>query len=276
MHDRFSVTGLAASSTYRATDGAAYEWFLGRWTQRLAPAFRDFARLPPTGAALEVGCGTGSLALALAETRGQPVSAIDIAEPYIAYARARPGADRVAFEQGDACHLRFADGSFAGCLTQLVLNFVPDAFAAVSEMKRVTVRHGVVAGTIWDFRGGLVYQRIFWDSAAGIDPSAAGTRDKLFSHPLAQASGLLDLWQKAGLADIELGSLTIRMDYASFADYWDPLLTGQGPVGNYVQGLAPALCERVKAQVEAAYLSGAPNGPRSMTATAWAVRGTVP
>ncbi len=270
------MTSLAASSTYRATDGAAYERFLGRWTQRLAPVFRDFARLPPSGAALEVGCGTGSLALALAEKRGQPVSAIDIAEPYIAYAKARPGADRVAFEQGDACHLRFADGSFAGCLTQLVLNFVPDALAAVSEMKRVTVRHGVVAGAIWDFRGGLVYQRIFWDSAAGIDPAAAATRDKLFSHPLAQASGLLDLWQKAGLADIELGSLTIRMDYANFADYWDPLLTGQGPVGSYAQGLAPALRERIMAQVQAAYLSGAPDGPRSLTATAWAVRGTVP
>ena len=79
----------------------------------------------------------------------------------------------------------------------------------------------------------------------------------------------------AELTEIELGSLTIRMDYAEFDDYWDPLLTGQGPVGSYVQGLNPDLRERVKAQVKTAYLSGAPDGPRSLTATAWAVRGIV-
>ena len=270
-----SAPSKQPSSTYRATDGAAYERFLGRWTQRLAPLFCEFARLPVAGRALEVGCGTGSLALALAALRGEPVNAIDIAEPYIAYARQRAGSAHVDFAVGDACDLRFADGSFAGALTQLVLNFVPDALRAVREMKRVCEKKGVVAGAIWDFRGGLVYQRIFWDSAAAIDPAAAAARDRLFSHPLAQASGLLDLWQEAGLIETELGSLTIRMDYADFADYWDPLLAGQGPVGTYVQGLTDNLRERVKAQVEKAYLSGARDGPRSLTATAWAVRGIV-
>jgi len=36
-------------SGYRATDGAAYERFLSRWTARLAEAFCDFARLAPDG-----------------------------------------------------------------------------------------------------------------------------------------------------------------------------------------------------------------------------------
>ncbi len=265
----------APSSTYRATDGAGYERFLGRWTQRLAVPFCNFARLPPDGAVLEVGCGTGSLSLALAALHNGPVTGIDIAEPYIAFARSRPGGGRALFETGDACHLRFAAASFAGCLSQLVLNFIPDAAAAVGEMKRVTRPGGVVAGAIWDFRGGLVYQRIFWDSAAAIDPEAARTRDRIFSHPLAQSAGLLELWRGAGLADTELGSLTIRMDYADFGDYWDPLMAGQGPVGSYVQNLDPALRDRVRSQVRAAYLSGAPDGPRSLTATAWAVRGVV-
>ena len=48
---------------------------------------------------------------------------------------------------------------------------------------------------------------------------------------------LASLWQASGLRDIEDGSLTIRMDYASFADYWEPLLGGQGPFGSYVAGL---------------------------------------
>ena len=260
---------------YRATDGAAYERFLGRWTARLADAFCDFARLPPTGRALDVGCGTGSLALAMAARRKDPVAAIDLAEPYVAFARGRAGAERIAFEIGDVRRLPFADGSFAGALAQLVLNFVGDPRAVAAEMRRVTRPGGVLGAAVWDFRGGLVYQRLFWDTAAGIDPGAAPARDRLFSHPLAEPDGLAELWRGAGLAEVETGSLTIRMEYLSFDDYWDPLLLGQGPVGTYVQGLTPELKGMVKERVRGAYLSGSPDGPRSLTATAWAVRGIV-
>ena len=65
------------------------------------------------------------------------------------------------------------------------------------------------------------------------------------------------------------------MEYASFEDYWKPLFGGQGPVGTYLVGLAPDTRSRIEAAVRAAYLSGAPDGPRSMTATAWAARGDV-
>jgi hypothetical protein len=134
----------------------------------------------------------------------------------------------------------------------------------------------VLVGAVWDFRGGLTYQRLFWDTAAGLDPGAAAARDRLFSGALALPDGLADLFARAGLADIERASLTIRMDYASFEDYWRPLLGGQGPVGSYATKLAPELRARIEAAVRGAYLSGAPDGPRSMTATAWAVRGRVP
>ena len=80
------------SSTYRASDGAAYERFLGRWSRVLARPFAEFARLPEDGAILDVGCGTGSLTLSLAERRRGRVGGIDIAAPYIAFARSRQGA----------------------------------------------------------------------------------------------------------------------------------------------------------------------------------------
>ena len=66
------------------------------------------------------------------------------------------------------------------------------------------------------------------------------------------------------------------MEHADFADYWEPLLGGQGPVGTYVDRLTPAVRDRMQEAVRLAYLSGAPDGPRSLTATAWAVRGVVP
>jgi len=65
------------------------------------------------------------------------------------------------------------------------------------------------------------------------------------------------------------------MDYASFDDYWQPLLGGQGPVGAYATSLPADRQTLVRERVRLAYLAGSPDGPRSMTATAWAVRGRV-
>jgi len=65
------------------------------------------------------------------------------------------------------------------------------------------------------------------------------------------------------------------MDYANFDDYWKPLCGGQGPVGTYLASLAPDLRARIEEAVAWAYRSGAPDGPRSLAATAWAVRGEV-
>src|ERR1700737_4492107 len=80
----------AGGSAYHATDGASYEVFLGRWTRRLAEPLLDFAGFTIAGPVLDVGCGTGSLAYAMAARwPGHSVVGIDIAPPYIAFARSR-------------------------------------------------------------------------------------------------------------------------------------------------------------------------------------------
>jgi SAM-dependent methyltransferase len=261
---------MTQASAYSASDGAAYQLFLGRWTRALGDKMVEFARFPD-GPLLDIGCGTGSLAAAMA--RRGPAIGIDIAVPYVAYASEHAAGPR--FVAGEASLLPFADGAVAGAAAQLVLNFVGDPVAAVREMRRVTRWGGVIGASVWDFRGGLVFQRMLWDTAAGIDPNAAAVRDRLFSAPLALPDGLPALFARAGIERVETASLTIRMEYASFADYWEPLLGGQGPVGTYAASLAPELRARVEAAVRAAYLSGAPDGPRSLTASAWAVRAQI-
>jgi SAM-dependent methyltransferase len=266
----------APASSYGASDGAAYERFLGRWTRLLATPLLDFAA-QPEGALLDVGCGTGSLAFAMKDRwPARRVAGVDIARPYIDYALAAAGDNAPEFQVADAAALPFADGDFALAASQLVLSFVGDPDGAVAQMRRVVRPGGVIVAAVWDFRGGLVFQRMLWDTAAGVDAAAGAARDRLFSHALSLPDGLVNLFVRAGLSEVHRSSLTIRMEYANFDDYWTPLLGGQGPFGGFVRSLVPERRLRIEELVRAAYLSGAPDGPRSLAATAWAVRALVP
>jgi hypothetical protein len=79
-----------------------------------------------------------------------------------------------------------------------------------------------------------------------------------------------------GLANVEQVSLLIRMDYASFEDYWEPIAAGEGPLGKYVASLGPARRAKADQAVRAAYEGGQPDGFRSFAAVARACRGVVP
>ena len=60
------------TSTFNVYDAAGYERLMGRWSQKLAPLFIEFAGLANGEKILDVGCGTGSLTFALARP---PISA---------------------------------------------------------------------------------------------------------------------------------------------------------------------------------------------------------
>ncbi|HUZ73051.1 MAG TPA: methyltransferase domain-containing protein [Stellaceae bacterium] len=262
------------SSIYTATDAAAYERLMGRWSRSLAEPFIAFAGIESGDRVLDLGCGTGSLTFALA-ARPEPsqILGIDIAEPYIAHARACALDARLAFRVGDAAALAVPDAGFDRCYSLLALNFVKPPMAAIREMMRVTRPGGTIAAAVWDFAGGLTYQRIFWDTAAARDPEAAKARARHYASALTWPGELEAAFSAAGARDVAGGSLTTRMVYENFADYWDPIVHAQGPVGDYVRTLDAASLAALADAVASAYGAGRPDGPRSMTATAWAARG---
>ena len=268
---------MAIASTFNARNAAAYEQSMGRWSRRLAPGFAAFAGLAPGEAVLDVGCGTGSLLMHLAGRPEQPVvTGIDASPIYVAATRADVTQARnaaVTVMEGDACAIPFPDASFDRVLSQLVLQFIPDAVRAVREMARVARPGGTVAAAVWASGGGMVGHRMFFDTAAMLDPAAAALRSHTFTRPLTRRGELQAMWQAIGLSEVQEGAVTIFMEYADFADWWDPIAAGEGTLGRYVSALPDDQRDRLRDHLRPAYEAGDVDGPRAYAATALVCRG---
>src|SRR5215218_1427632 len=86
----------------------------------LDPAVEFLATLAGDGAALELGIGTGRIALPLSE-RGVPVHGIDLSEAMVAKLREKPGAERIEVTIGDFATTT-VDGTFS--LAYVVINTI--------------------------------------------------------------------------------------------------------------------------------------------------------
>lgn len=268
---------MSTSSTFVAADGDGYELNMGRWSRRLALPLLDFVGTADGERVLDVGCGTGHLAAAVAAVSGaSEVHGVDLAPVYIEHARSHNRDPRLVFRVGDACALPYSDGAFDRVLSLLVLHFVPRTEEAISEMRRVAKPRAVVAAAVWDARGGCVANRLFFDTASALDSKAGERRARNYTRPLTRPGELAAAWRAAGLRDVTESLLCIRMDFASFADYWAPYLGKDGPGAEYVRTLDETRKARLEEAVKAAYLDGEVDGPRSYAALAFAVKGAVP
>jgi demethylmenaquinone methyltransferase/2-methoxy-6-polyprenyl-1,4-benzoquinol methylase len=96
--------------------------------------------------ALDVCCGTGDLAIALARVvgRGGQVTGLDFSSEMLERARRKPrqdGAAEISWVQGDATAMPFADNSFSAVTIGFGLRNLPDPEAGLHELARV-VRPG--------------------------------------------------------------------------------------------------------------------------------------
>ncbi len=255
--------------------GDDYELFMGRWGAQLSPLFVTFAEIRDGDHVLDVGAGTGAMALTIEATMpSSQVVGIDPSAGLLEYGRGRARSARVRFEVGDAQALRFADGAFDETVAQLVMNFIPDHEKALREMARVTRPGGVVSACVWDYGAGMQMLRSFWDEVVAMDPGAAAKDER--NMKLSRPGELGDLWRRAGLSAVEESQLSFEQRFASFDDYWAPFLKGAGPGGEYVRSLDAARRDQLAARLRARLTNGAPDGAFTLEATANCVRGVVP
>ncbi len=247
----------------------AYVQFMGRFSMLLAGPFADLglAGVGPSAKVLDVGCGPGMLTSELVTRHGESsVSAVDPAESFVkATAASYPSAD---VRQAAAEDLPFADDTFSATLAQLVVHFMRDPDAGVREMARVTGPGGRVSACVWDHSdGGTGALSGFWRVVHRFDPTAEDEG----GLPGSNAGDLTRFFVSAGLREVEETLLTVRKEFATFAEWWEPFTMAVGPAGAYVRGLN---------QIERAGLEGAlheeyGDGPFAIEAGAWTATGLV-
>jgi SAM-dependent methyltransferase len=257
----------------RWDSGGAYEPYVGRWSRLVAREFVSWLAVPPTSRWLDVGCGTGALTHTVLEHAApSEVVGIDPSAAYIASAGARMDDDdpRAHFEIGDAQGLRAPAATFDVVVSGLVLNFVPQAELAVTEMARVTRPGGTVGAYVWDYAEGMGLMRYFWNAAGALDPKAKDL-DEGRRFWLCKPESLSRLFLSAGLEEVEVRAIEVPTYLRDFDDYWSPFLGGQGPAPSYAMSLSEERRAELRERIRAG-LPRDPDGGIPLTARAWAIR----
>jgi SAM-dependent methyltransferase len=242
----------------------AYDAFMGRYSQPLSPQLADLAGVVAGQRVLDVGCGTGALTRELVTRVGAAsVAAVDPSEPFVAAVRSRfPG---VEVQRAGAEALPFDGGTFDAALAQLVVHFMADPVAGLAEMGRVTRAGGVVAACVWDHAGGQSPLSAFWDAAHVLWPDA----DDESGLAGAREGHLRELFEAAGLREIEDTAITAAVEHASFEEWWEPFTLGVGPAGTFVASLDPTYRTRLREQCR----KMVSEFPFKVRGKAWAARG---
>jgi SAM-dependent methyltransferase len=242
----------------------AYDRYMGRYAFPLAPRFAEFAGVRPGWRVLDVGAGPGALTGVLLGIVGPShVTAVDPSQSFVEANRERhPGVEAVP---GSAERLPFEDDSFDAALAQLVVHFMSDPVAGLTEMARVTRPAGLVAACVWDYGTGRAPLSAFWEAVADVDPSLPGESDR----PGVWPGQLTALFAQAGIGDVEESELSVTLDLDDFDAWWRPVTLGAGMAGAWLSDQPDEVRVLIRERCRELY----PDAPGIGTAVVWAARG---
>ena len=229
----------------RFLDGAAYERFMGQWSQLAGERFLDWLA-PKSGLRwLDVGCGNGAFTEMIVE-RCAPASVdgIDPSEAQLTYARTRPGLREAQFHPGDAMAMPFPDNAFDVAVMPLVIFFVPEPARGVAEMARVVGPGGTVAAYAWDMAGGGYPYEALHSEMRGLGMTLPAPP----SPGASRLDAMRELWAGAGLQEIDTREIAVQRTFADFQDYWTTILGGTS-VGPRLKTMTPGDLAQLEARM---------------------------
>jgi SAM-dependent methyltransferase len=115
-----------------------------------AASLVNFSRIKSNDSVLDVGCGTGVVAITAARL-GATVCALDLSPALIEFAQKNVSIAnvQVKLQEGDVESLPYPDNAFDAVLSQFGHMFAPRPQIAIQEMLRVLKPGGVIAFSTW-------------------------------------------------------------------------------------------------------------------------------
>jgi ubiquinone/menaquinone biosynthesis C-methylase UbiE len=202
------------------------------WHQQLAPAqdrLIEIAAIREGDRVLDVACGTGLVTFRAADLAGRSgaVVATDISDAMIAALKEEAGRRRfsnVTATRMDAEVLDLPDASFDIALCALGLMYVPDAVAALREMRRVLRPGGRAVAAVWGPR-----HRCGWAEIFPIVESRVQSDVCPMFFQLGVGDCLAGTLEKAGYRDVTAECVSTLLHYESAEDACGAAFAG-GPV----------------------------------------------
>jgi ubiquinone/menaquinone biosynthesis C-methylase UbiE len=178
---------MADSEAIRAFEHAGWERAANRYeasfataTRQFIPALLDAAEVAPGQSVLDVACGPGFVAAGAAE-RGANPRGLDFSAAMLAVARGLHPA--IAFDQGDAEALPYAEGVFDAVVSNFGIHHVPRPIVALRGAHRVLRPGGALAFTIWAAPAENIAWKLVFDAIRRCGDAAASQRCARTSFP---------------------------------------------------------------------------------------------
>jgi ubiquinone/menaquinone biosynthesis C-methylase UbiE len=274
MIDRTELPGTEGSPvTRKYGDAAGYDSYMGHWSSALAPLFLHFAALQQPASLLDIGCGTGNLlGAAAALFPGARLVGVDPSAALLRKARARVELASAELLDGAAERLPFADATFDGCLSLLVLQEFPDRFRTLREMRRVTRPGGIVAACQWDFARMPVIAALV-DAIAAIDPGEGERLATKSPDLFSDEAELAAAWTGAGFQEVSATRVDVVRRYGDFDDLWMSLLGGSTPSTLMLAALPEHERDEVRQRMQPRFHVASTTAVLEVAAEALVVRG---